>query len=311
MTRFDIDSPRAASVALFALTIVWGSNWLALKAGLAYADPVVFNVHRTLLAIVTLFVMLLSQRRRFWPVSWLAVIVTGFFQTTVNFGSTTMALAGGGVGRTAVLVFTMPFWTILFAWPVLGERLRGTQWLAVGLAFAGLLLLIEPWNWHGALAPKLWAVLAGTGWAAGTVAIKHFQRGNRLDMLNLMTWQVTLGVLPLLPIMYFRDAPPTDWAPGYLGSLAYAAIVSSAFGFVVWVSVLRWLPAGTASLGTLAIPVIALVSSGIIFGERLSASEWAGIGCLGAGLLIISLLSIKADRAGRPGPVEAPPIEGS
>ena len=47
------------------------------------------------------------------PQSWLAVIVTGFFQTTINFGSTTMAVAGGGAGRASVLVFTMPFWTLL------------------------------------------------------------------------------------------------------------------------------------------------------------------------------------------------------
>ena len=68
----------------------------------------------------------------------------------------------------------MPFWTILIAWPVLHERLRGTQWLAVGLALAGLTLIVEPWDWHGALAPKLWAVLSGFGWAAGTIAHQVF-----------------------------------------------------------------------------------------------------------------------------------------
>ena len=75
----------------------------------------------------------LAARGRCCPTSWLAVIVTGFFQTTINFGSTTMALAGGGAGRTSVLVFTMPFWTLLLAWPVLHERVKGYQWLAVGL----------------------------------------------------------------------------------------------------------------------------------------------------------------------------------
>ena len=110
------------------------------------------------------------------PQSWWPIVVTGFFRATVNFGSTTMALAGGGVGRTSVLVFTMPFWTLLIAWPVLGERVRGAQWFAVGFALAGLVLVVEPWRWEGELAPKLWAVLSGFGWAAGTVATKYFQR---------------------------------------------------------------------------------------------------------------------------------------
>ena len=52
---------------------------------------------------------------------------------------------------------------------------------------------------------------------------------------------------------------------------------------------LRFLPAGTASLNMLAIPVIALLSSMAVFGERLSASEWVGIGCIGVGLAVISL----------------------
>ncbi len=74
-----------------------------------------------------LFAVLLWQRRPLLPESWLAVIVTGIFQTTINFGSTTMALAGGGAGRTSVLVFTMPFWTLLLAWPVLHERVKGSS----------------------------------------------------------------------------------------------------------------------------------------------------------------------------------------
>ena len=84
----------------------------------------------------------------------MAVVVTGFFQTTINFGSTTMALAGGGAGRTSVLVFTMPFWTLLLAWPVLGERVRGMQWVAIAFALAGLALVVEPWNWQGELRPS-------------------------------------------------------------------------------------------------------------------------------------------------------------
>ena len=311
MASIAIDSKRAAGAALAGLTILWGCNWLAIKLALDYADPVLMNVHRTLVAIVALFAVMLWQRRAFWPNSWRAAAITGLFQTTINFGATTLAVAEGGVGRSAVLLFTMPFWTLLFAWPVLHERVRGMQWLAVGFGLAGLALVIEPWNWQGALAPKLWAVLAGTGWAAGTVAIKFFQRSERLDMLNLMTWQMTLGVLPLLPLAFFRDAAPTQWSIGYGLALLYVGGVSSAFGFLVWVGVLRHLPAGTASFGTLAIPAIALVTAALYLGERPSAVEWTGIALLGAGLVIISLLAIHADREGRPSPVEVPPIEGS
>jgi uncharacterized membrane protein len=201
---FGIASKRAAYGALIILTLIWGLNWMAMKFGLQFAHPVIYNIERTFVAIALVFAVLFRERRPLKPESWMAVIVTGFFQTTINFGATTMALAGGGAGRTAVLVFTMPFWTMLIAWPVLHERVRGSQWLAVGLALAGLVLVVEPWHWQGELAPKLWATLSGFGWAAGTVATKYFQRHQRLDMLNLIAWQMVTGIIPicLIPLVW-------------------------------------------------------------------------------------------------------------
>jgi len=310
VTRVAIRSAGGAYVAIAVLTVVWGSNWLAMKLALGHAHPVLYNIHRTLVAMAVLFAVLLWQRRPLLPESWRAVVVTGLFQTTINLGSTPMALADGGAGRTAVLVFTMPFWTILIAWPVLHERLRGTQWLAVGLALAGLTLIVEPWNWGGALAPKAWAVLSGFGWAAGTIALKYFQREKSFDMLNLLAWQMAVGLLPLLLVPLVLPLPATDWSAMYALWLLVTGALSTALGYVLWIAVLRWVPAGTASLCMLAIPVIALVSSMIVFGERLTAAEWTGIAFVGAGLVIISLRAWRSRRAGKRDANEPPLLEG-
>ena len=307
-----IDSRRAAYVALVALTLIWGSNWAVMKFALSRADPVVFNVQRTWLAIAVLFVAIAWQRRLAWPEVWWPVIVTGFFQTTVNFGATTMAVAGGGAGRASVLVFTMPFWTLLIAWPVLHERVQGARWFAVAFAFAGLVLVVAPWNWQGGLASKLWAVLSGFGWAAGTVATKYFQRKHRLDMLNFVAWQMVIGVIPLTLLPWLVDFGPTAWSLPFVAALGFTGAISTGLGFVIWIAVLRHLPAGTASLNMFAIPVIALVSSMAIFGERLSAGEWAGIACLGVGLAILTAQSFAAVRRGErePRPATPTPLDG-
>ncbi len=285
-------------------------NWAAMKFGLQYGHPILFNIERTGVAVATLFAILILRQRRFWPESWLAVVVTGFFQTTINFGATTMALAAGGAGRTAVLVFTMPFWTMLIAWPVLGERVRGGQWFAVGFALVGLALVVEPWNWHGDLTAKLWASVSGVGWAAGSVAQAYFQRRRRLDGLTLITWQMAAGILPVCLIL-FVPLPAVEWNGVYVASILYAGVIASGIGFVLWSGILTWLPAGTASMNMLAIPVIALVSSMLIFGERLTAPEWFGIAAIGVGLVIVSVRAWHAGRsrpeAGEITPSAAPP----
>ena len=308
--RLSVRSQRGAYVALAILTAIWGTNWIGMKLALARAHPVVFNIERTWVAIAVLFAVLLFRRRRLLPESWAAVAVTGFFQTTINMGSTTMALADGGAGRTAVLVFTMPFWTLLLAWPVLGERVRGIQWIAIAFALVGLTLVVEPWHWQGELKPKMWAVLSGFGWAAGTIAMKYFQRARGFDMLNFVAWQMLIGILPLCLLPLALPLPDAQWSATYVLLLLWTGALASAFGFVLWIGVLRFLTAGTASLNMLAIPVIALLSSMWIFGERLSPGEWVGIGCIGAGLALISLRAWLASRRGERGAPQPVPLEG-
>ena len=66
--------------------------------------------------------------------------------------------------------------------------------------------------------PKLWAVLSGFGWAAGTVATKYFQRARAFDPLNFIAWQMLVGVLPLtlLPLAHF--VPVTQWSVDLCGA---------------------------------------------------------------------------------------------
>ena len=63
----------------------------------------------------------------------------------------------GGAGKTAVLVYTMPLWAIPLAWWVLGERVRGLQWLAIagGLAWALFAILAKRVRRAGADQPVI------------------------------------------------------------------------------------------------------------------------------------------------------------
>jgi drug/metabolite transporter (DMT)-like permease len=307
--KFRFHSRGGAYAALALLTLLWGMNWIVMKAALFHAHPVEFNVQRTWLATLVLFGVLIARGGRLRPQNLKAIAVTGFFQTTINFGATTMAVAGGGAGRTSVLVFTMPFWTLLIARFVLHERVRGLQAVAIGCAFAGLVLVVAPWSWQGDLTPKLWAALSGFGWAAGTVAMKYYQRDADFDMLNFVAWQMLVGILPLTFLPWLLDVPATQWSVAQALLFFFTGAIATAGGFLLWMAILRVLPAGTASLNMFAVPVIALIASMAIFGERLAPNEWFGIGLIGAGLVLVTL---AARWAGPDGPLPATPtpVEG-
>ena len=119
-----------------------------------------------------------------------------------------------------------------------------------------------------------------------------------------------LGVLPLALLPFALALPAADWSWTYALLLVHVGILSTALGFLIWIAVLRYLPAGTASLNMFAIPVIALVSSMLIFDERLRASEWSGIACIGLGLAIVSYDAWRARRRGEPALPEPTPLDG-
>jgi len=283
-----VRSRQGAYAALALLTLLWGANWVVMKLAMQFAHPMVFNAQRTLLAVVVLFGTLIARGGPLRPPSWAAIGITALLQTTLNMGATTMAVAAGGAGRTSVLVYTMPFWTLLLAWPILHERVRGLQWVAIALAIAGLTLVVDPSAWRSDLTPKLWAILSGFGWAAGTVCMRYFARDHAVDLLNFTAWQMAIGSIPFMVVALALDFPPTQWHATFVLAGLYTSVVATAIGFLVWIDILRWLPAGTASLNMFAVPVIALLSSMAVFGEHLSPFEWTGIACIGAGLGVLA-----------------------
>jgi drug/metabolite transporter (DMT)-like permease len=109
---------------------------------------------------------------------------------------------------------------------------------------------------------------------------------------------------------FFFDLPATQWSGTFILLLIQVGAVSTALGFLLWMAILRWLPAGTASLNMFAIPVIALLSSMAVFGERLTRNEWIGIGCIGVGLAIISADAWFGNRRAGQAVTEPTPLEG-
>ena len=173
-------SNRPAVLALIALTSIWGYNWVVMKECLKYAGVYDFAALRTGIGAVSLFALLLWKRRPLRPKAIWMTVLLGFLSTTAVIGLVTLALATGGVGKTAILVYIMPFWVLLMAWPLLSEKIRGIQWISVVMALVGLMIILEPWHLQSTFISKLFAVLAGVAWALSTIVTKIMNRKNHL-----------------------------------------------------------------------------------------------------------------------------------
>lgn len=297
------NGPRLALGALILISLIWGYNWVVMKEVMRYADPFDFSALRTLLAAAALFGVMLATRRPMRPRAVGRTIMLGLMQTAAFGGVVQWALVSGGAGKTAVLVYAMPFWLLPLAWLALGERVGRLQWVAVVFALVGLVFILEPWATAGDnLLSDVLGLAGSVVWAVSSVMAKRLRRDVPVDLLSLTAWQMLFGALVLTVVaLVLPSSRPIEPSPYFFAGLVYCALAATGLAWVLWLFVLDWLPAGLAGLSSLAVPAIGVLSAWLELGEQPNRSEAAGMLCIGAALVLVSILALR----GRPMPRSA------
>lgn len=279
--------------ALLALALIWGYNWVQMKIAVQYAPPFPFAALRICLGSVSLLLALTILGKPIAPKEMRGTAWVGLLQIAGMYGFTTWALVSGGAGKTSVLVYTMPLWTLVFAWIVLKERVSRVQWVAIALSITGILFILEPQNLGGTLTSKILAILAGMSWAGGAIVAKQVRQTVELDLLSFTTWQMVAGAIPLLVIALLVPDKPIVWSGPFIVALIYTVIPGTAIATLLWLFVLNRLPAGTAGLGLLLNPVVGVLAAWIQLGEQPGAMEAVGMLIVALALVLNAVQAIK------------------
>jgi drug/metabolite transporter (DMT)-like permease len=271
------------------MALLWGYNWVVMKVAMRYCGPLDFAALRGGFGVLVLFAVLIALRVPLKPRHVGMTIALGFFQTTGFVGLISWSLTAGAAGKSAVLAYTMPFWMIAFGWPFLDERLRGWQWPAVGLALAGLVLVLEPWNGGATLTSSVLALAAGASWGVSVIIFKKIPVESRDDLLSLTTWQMFYGVVPLVAAALIVPERPIDWTGTFEVALVFNIVGGMATATLLWLYILQRLPATISSLSSLVVPIVGVLAAWLQLGERPSAAEGAGMALILAGLALLAL----------------------
>jgi drug/metabolite transporter (DMT)-like permease len=224
---------------------------------------------------------------------WKPVLILGFM-LAANFAATLTALRLTGTGKTAVLVYTMPFWVLIFARVTLHERLNRLQVIAVLFALAGLTWLIEPRSLHGGALGSLLAVASGISWGASVVYVKHIQRRRHMSMMALSVWQMLIGAAILaVAAGAVERGQSVDWTGEFIAALLFTAVLATGAGWLLFYYALRRMSAGMTGLGTLATPVIGVLAAWVHLGERPTGTEAVGMCLIAAGLALLAWAGLR------------------
>jgi len=282
-------SPQRSAVPALLITILlWAYSWIVMKQVLAHAGPFDFAALRYLLGATVLFVALLVSRQSLRPPPLLPTILIGLCQTAAFQELEQWALLDGGAGHVALLAYTMPFWAVLLAWLLLGEKPTRRHWLGLALAALGLLCIIEPWHRMGSVLSTTLALTGGAAWAAGTVLSKRLFRMHTVSVLNLTAWQMLVGSVALGIVALAVPERSINWDWAFIGGLAYSVVLASAVAWWLWSIVLQRLPTTVASLSSLRVPIVSVLLAWMILHEQPSMLEVFGIALVLLGLVAVS-----------------------
>ena len=297
-------------LALVLLGPIWGYGWVATKVALGYSQPLTFAALRVVLTALCLFLVLIVMRAV--AAAAAARLHDGHRAAADHrlVGLVMVALHSGGAGKVAVLTYTMPFWLLLLAWAFLGEHLRNVQWLAVILAFAGLVLVVAPWQLAGVTSSLLTIAGGSRGrrapWSSSSCSVAH-----HVDVISLTTWQMTIGALPLIVIAVLTYSGGPEWTAGFVWGLAYTVVLANAVAWVLWLYALRTLSAGAAGLGTLTIPVVGVMAAWLQLGEVPTHVEALGMILIVGGLAVLAAHGLTAGRREPLPPARSPTCDRS
>jgi drug/metabolite transporter (DMT)-like permease len=285
--------PRTLSLPGLAFLLVtatgWGVAWVVFKIILSEWPPLFARGVAGLTAAGMLGAAALVARQSLAVPSGARIRLglAAFVNVFVWMGFTSLSLKWLTVTEGTLLTFTMPLWASLLAWPVLGERPGWMGTVALAMGFSGIALLVAGPGLALDLTQLPGILLALT--AAVLFALGSVMARNPLPLPPLASaaWQTGLGCLPMvvLSLLFERHQIGPLSLKGTL-SMAYMTLIPMATCYLSWFAALRRLPASTAAMGMLLVPVIGTASAALVLGEPLGQRQILSFALVIAGVAL-------------------------
>ena len=267
-----------ARMLVVLLAFAWGLNWISVSIGLRGAPPWTLRFLGAGLGALTLIVAatLSGHTLRVPRGERVHVMVAGFLNVALFQILSTFAQLNGATSRVIILAYSMPIWTTIMGRLLLGERLTTMRQIAIALCIVGLAILVWPLFAHGIPITVVLGLACAWCWCGATVYLKWVKA--TVPPLANAAWQLVFGFLFIAGGTFIFEGVPhvsgisrDTWL-----AILFMGVIGTGLAHFLWWSVAARLPAITASIGALLVPVIGVVASTIVLHERPTVNDIVG-----------------------------------
>jgi drug/metabolite transporter (DMT)-like permease len=293
-------SPRRIAAALAALYLVWGSTFVAVMVAIRSIPPLFLSSARYGLAGL---IVLAWARRREGPLrlsarELLDAAIVGFGLLVVGTGTIAWAEQRLASGLTALLVATVPLWTLALDRIVLRERVGVLTTLGLVAGMGGVALLVGGGGRVDPVAAGA-IVLSSLCWAAGSLYARRRTLGGR--PLTFAGLQMVTAAF-LLAVGGAAGGEGAQLHPERIslaswGAFAYLFTVGSLVGYLCYIWLNDNAPAPLVSTYAYVNPAVAVVLGWLLLGETVSGRTLAAGGAILASVVLTVTARSGAARA--------------
>ncbi len=292
MNKSRMTNPGWGFLSGLTAASIWGGMYVVSKVVMAVIPPFSLIVTRLVLGILTLAIIVAIRkswkvmRRQFWRIFSVGLVGYGI-SLGFQFVGTNFSTAANG----SLVTSATPAFVLLFAALILAERITLRRLVALGIATAGVVAVIDPRN--AALSPSFfWGniclVAAALTWALYSVLIRKVTRDTDVLTTTLIAF---IGGLPVCLPLSCWEAMTQGFGRislGVVGGILFIGIISTAIAMYLWNTAFTILDAGTASLTFFAQPVVGTLLSVLFLSERITPLFVIGGVLIGVALLVSS-----------------------
>ncbi|PIR20735.1 MAG: hypothetical protein COV45_04050 [Deltaproteobacteria bacterium CG11_big_fil_rev_8_21_14_0_20_47_16] len=271
----------------------WGGSFVAIQAVVAQFPPLVAVFWRIALATVVMAPIVCVKRKPLWPQhSKRLAMVSGALAMGIPWCLLFWAEQHVNGALGAIMNATVPVFVLLLSPLYHPKAVTRQQWLGVGMAFMGIVVVFMPGLQTGG-ASNAWAVAALVGmaiaYANGLLFAQRFLRG--LAPTTASLWQGVGGAsfvaVVALSSGYSLWNPDLILEPIPRWGILYLAVFSTAIANIILLWLLQQKGSVTTSLVTFLIPLFSIIIEWMYFGTEPSRTTWAGTVMVLMGLYIV------------------------
>ena len=289
-------------LAFLALAGLWGTAFMAIKAGLAYFPPVLFAAFRYDVAGLLMLgyaIYATDRRRPRGSAEWALVGVGAVFLIAAYHAFLFVGEQGTTSAAAAVVVSLSPVLTTAFARVFLpSERLTTAGIAGILLGLVGVVVLTSPEPTtllNGDLLAEGLVFAAALSFAFGSVLTRRIPA--ELPIETMEAWSMIGGALLMHGVsVALGESPRTiEVTPAGIAALAYLSIAASAVGFLIYFDLLDRLGPIEINLVSYVAPVFAAISGALLLDESIDVATVAGFVLIFAGFVLLKRRALAAE----------------